>query len=121
MLQQEGYDLIGAAMEVYNEMGHGFLEEVYQESLEVELSTRNQPFESQASIPLRYKNRPLTKTYRPDLLVHGEIIVELKALKKLTESEYAQILNYPKASGKRVGYLVNFGNPQELEWKRFIL
>ena len=121
MLKQEGYDLMAAAFEVYNEEGFGFLEEIYQECMEIELEERGIPFVSQGELTVYYKNRALKKKYRPDLLVFEEIIVELKAVKALCPEHEAQILNYLKATGKRVGYLVNFGNAKELEWKRMAL
>ena len=120
-MQEEGYQLVGAAMEVYNVQGYGFLEEVYQESLELELEMRNIPFLSEPEIRLFYKNREMKKKYRPDLLVFDEIIVELKAIRRLGKDDYAQIINYLKSTKKKVGYLLNFGNPQEFEWKRFML
>ena len=108
-------------MEVYNVQGHGFLEDVCQECLEHELLLRGIHFDSQPRVELRYKDRVLKQVYRPDLLVCDEIIVELKALMKLSEVEFAQLLNYMRSTEKRVGYLLNFGNPEALEWKRFVL
>ena len=120
LLEQEGYDLIGAAIEVYNEVGHGFLEEVYQDCMEIELQMRGIPFQPQPELQLGYKERALRKKYKPHLFVSDGIVVELKAMKQLTDNEAAQILNYLKATKKRVGYLINFGNPERLEWKRFV-
>jgi GxxExxY protein len=121
MLKQEGYDLMAAAFEVYNEMGSGFLEEIYQECLEIELADRGIPFVPQEALEVSYKTRALKKKYRPDLYVFGEIVVELKAARSLCGDHESQLLNYLKATGKRVGYLINFGNPKELEWKRMAL
>lgn len=121
MLKQEGYDLMAATFEVYNEMGSGFLEDIYQECLEIELASRGMPFVSQDELDVCYKKKPLKKKYRPDLLVFGEIVVELKALKALCPEHEAQLLNYLKASGNKVGYLIDFGNPKGLEWKRMVL
>jgi GxxExxY protein len=121
MLKQEGYDLMAAAFEVYNEEGFGFLEEIYQECMEIELEERGISFVAQGKLTVFYKKRPLKKKYRPDLLVFGDIIVELKAVKSLCPEHEAQLLNYLKATGKRVGYLINFGNAKELEWKRMAL
>jgi len=121
VLKQEGYDLMGAAFEVYNEMGFGFLEEIYQECLEMELRDRNIPFVPQEELAVSYKKRTLKKKYRPDLFVFGEIVVELKAARDLCGNHESQLLNYLKTTGKRVGYLINFGNPKELEWKRMAL
>lgn len=121
LLQREGYELVGAAFEVYNQIGPGFLEEVYHECLRRELTLRGIPFESQPELRLFYKGDALDKYYRPDFYVYGEIVTEIKALKALSDNESAQLLNYLKGSRKRVGYLLNFGSPKVLEWKRFIL
>ena len=117
--QQEGYDFMAAAFDVYNDLGHGFTEDIYQEALETELTDRGIPFLAQAEIVVFYKGKPLRKKLRPDLLAFGEIIAELKAVSALTCEHEAQILNYLKATGKQVGYLVNFGHGAKLEWKRF--
>jgi GxxExxY protein len=101
-------------------MGHGFTEEIYQECLEDELAQRSIPFVPQAEVAINYKNRPLRKKLRPDLLVFEDIVVELKAVSTLAPEHDAQILNYLKAAQKPVGYLVNFGNTKRLEWKRFV-
>ena len=120
MFKQEGYDFMGAAFEVYNEQGYGMAEEIYQESLEIELGLRNLVFVSKAELDVYYKNNLLNTKYRPDLLVLGEIVIELKALKELC-SDHAQLFNYMRISRKRVGYLVNYGRPDGLQWQRFIL
>lgn len=119
--QQEGYDLMAACFEVYNEMGPGFLEEVYQESLEIELTDRGIPFIAQPKLQLFYKGRSLRKTYEADLIVIGEIVVELKAAKALAPEHEAQLINYLRSTHKRVGYIVNFGAHPRLEWKRRVL
>ena len=119
--QQEGYDFMAAVFEVHNEMGHGSLEEVYHESLEFELSERGIPFTSKPKLFLSYKGRLLRKQYEADLIVIGEIVVELKAVKALAPEHEAQLINYLRATRKKVGYLVNFGAFPKLEWKRFVL
>jgi GxxExxY protein len=108
-------------MEVYNVMGPGYLEEVYQECLERELTLRNIPFISQPQLNLYYKGEQLSKYYCPDLYVYNGIVVELKAIKRLSNDEVAQILNYLKGTKRQVGYLLNFSAPKELEWNRFVL
>ncbi|SDS58310.1 GxxExxY protein [Opitutus sp. GAS368] len=121
LYQQEGYDFMAAVFDVYNEMGHGFLEEVYHESLELELVHRAIPHVSKPKLSLFYKGQLLKKQYEADFIVIGEIVVELKAVKALLSEHEAQLINYLRATGKRVGYLVNFGSFPKLEWKRFVL
>lgn len=105
----EGYALIGACMEVYRELGNGYLEDAYQESLELELIDRDIAFVSQPKLPIFYKGRLLRKHYEADLLVFDRIIVELKAAKTLAPEHEGQLLHYLKSTGRKVGYLVNFG------------
>jgi GxxExxY protein len=121
LYQQEGYNVMAVAFEVYNELGHGFLEEVYQESVELELAERKIPFASKPQLNLFYKGRPLTKRYQADLIVNEGIVVELKALRTLAPEHDAQLPNYLKATGTRVGYLINFGAFPRLQWKRLVL
>ena len=121
MFQQEGYRLMGAAFEVYNQLGYGMAEEVYQQSLEIELGLRQVPFRSKQELLLFYKDRQLETRYKPDLFVFDGIVVELKAVRELTPDHEAQLFNYMRIARITVGYLINFGTPGELEWKRFIL
>ena len=121
MLMQEGYDLMGAAFEVYNELGYGMAEDVYQSALEVELGLRKIGFVAQAELDIYFKGHLLNAKYRPDLMVFDEIVVELKALKELCSDHEAQLFNYMRIAQKRVGYLINFGKKGELEWKRFLI
>ena len=114
----QGYALIGACFEVYNELGNGYLEDVYQESLELELQERGIPFVSQPKLPILYKQRRLRKQYEADLLVFDRIIVELKAVRVLAPEHEAQLLHYLKSTGHRVGYIINFGAAPKLEWLR---
>jgi len=120
ILKEEVYAIIGAAITVHRELGTGFLEAVYQEALEIELQDRHIPFESQKLLTIFYKGLLLRKEYIADLVCYGSIIVELKALDQLSGREEAQILNYLKATGFRVGLLINFGSGTKLEWKRFV-
>jgi GxxExxY protein len=116
----EVYAIVGAAMTVYNELGSGFLEAVYQEALELELADRGIPCEAQKPLAIRFKGKTLHKTYCADLFCFGKVIVELKVLQSWGSIESAQLLNYLKASGLSVGVLLNFGAKDKLEWKRFI-
>ncbi len=117
---QLGYDLIGAAMEVYNEFGGGLSEEIYQEAFERELAHRGLVFVSQAELAVFYKGQPLKKRLRPDLIVANEIIVELKAVSALADEHRAQVLNYLRVTHKTVGYLINFAAFPNLEWQRLV-
>jgi GxxExxY protein len=112
--------VVGAAIEVHRHLGQGFLEAVYQEAMEIELAERRLPFEPQKQLTIQYKGRLLTKGYIADMVCYGQIIVELKALDRLSSREEAQLLNYLKATGLTVGLLINFGSPTRLEWKRFV-
>ena len=114
----DGYALIGACFDVYNEMGNGYLEDVYQESTEIELTERGIPFIAQPKLPIFYKGYQLRKQYQADLLVLDKIIVEIKTVKTLLPEHEAQLINYLKATDKRVGYLVNFGASPKLDWRR---
>jgi len=112
---------MGAAFEVYNEIGYGMAEEVYQECLELELGMRSIPFAPKCHLSLKYKEHQLNKTYIPDLLVFSAIVVELKSAKDLASKHEAQLFNYMRISRKSVGYLINYGQKDSLQWKRFVL
>ncbi len=118
--KEEVYQIVGAAMEVHTTLGCGFLEPVYQEALEIELSDRKIPFLSQQELPVSFKDRVLQKKYVADLIAYEKIIIELKALETLSSREEAQLINYLKASRYQVGLLINF-EAEKLEWKRKVL
>lgn len=120
-LKDEVYQIVGAAMDVHRELGSGFLEAVYQEAFELELASRDVPFISQAPLRIRYKNQMLKKEYQADLLCFDTVIVEIKAMNKTGGNEESQVINYLKATGLKVGLLINFGSAGKLEWKRFVL
>jgi len=117
----EGYIFMGAAFEVYNDRGYGLAEEIYQECLEIELELRGLPFRPQSELKCFYKGRELRKRYLPDLLVFDCLVVEIKAVEQLVPEHEAQLFNYLRIARQPVGYLVNFGHRDTLEWKRFIL
>ncbi|HEY2329113.1 MAG TPA: GxxExxY protein [Verrucomicrobiae bacterium] len=119
--KDEGYKLMGAAFEVYNEQGCGLAEEIYQESLEMELESRGLSFRSKQELRCFYKGRELKKRYIPDLFVLECLVVELKSVSQLLPEHEAQVINYMRITKQPVGYLVNFGHKDTLEWKRFIL
>ncbi len=108
--EEESYRIRGAVFEVYREMGCGFLEGIYQECMERELSREGIPFISQAELVLHYKHERLTQTYKPDLICYGKIIVEIKAVEELADEHLAQVHNNLKATGYKPGFLVNFGH-----------
>ena len=121
ILHEEGYQLMGAAFEVYNEQGYGLAEEIYQECLEIELENRGIPFRAKQELVCHYKGLPLKKRYVPDLFAFNSLIVELKSVSQLAPEHEAQVFNYMRISKSPVGYLINFGHKGNLEWKRFIL
>ena len=120
ILREEVYAIVGAAFEVYNQLGPGFLEAVYQEALEAELNLRQIPNTPQQEIQIIYKGKPLKKSYVADLVAFSKVIVEIKAIDHLTPREYAQLINYLKATGFPVGVIINFGSEKEMQWKRLI-
>ena len=117
----ESYAVIGAAMDVDYRLGCGFLEPVYQEALALEFGLRGVPFTAQTRLPIRYKDYILKKGYRADFVCFDKIIVEIKAQTALVAIDWAQLLNYMKASQFRVGLLFNFGSVKDLEKKRMII
>ncbi len=121
LLKDESYALVGCAMEVYNTLGIGFLEAVYQEAMEIELAERGVPFESQKQLRIKYKNRWLNKFYVADLVGYGKIVVELKCVPNLGDLEIAQALNYLKATGQRLCILINFGRKGGLQYQRVVV
>lgn len=121
LYKDEVYAIIGAAMEVYNQLGPGFGEAIYQEAMEIESESRRIPNNPQQDIFIVYKGTTLKKFFTPDLICYDQIIVEIKAIDRLTSREESQLLNYLKATGMPVGLLINFGAEKDLEWKRMIL
>lgn len=118
---EETHALLGACFEVYKEKGCGFLEAVFQECLELELADRRVSFRAQPLLNLEYKGRPLKQKYQPDFLCFEKVILEIKAVSKLTDEHRAQLHNYLKATGLRVGLLVNFGHFPLVEHERIVL
>lgn len=112
------YAIIGAAMAVHRELGHGFLEAVYQAALACEFSLRGIPFDREVRLPVSYRGEVIAE-YQADFICFGEVIVELKALQKLTGVEESQVINYLKATGLQRGLLLNFGAPS-LQYKRLV-
>ena len=113
------YKIIGAAMEVHKELGCGFLEAIYQEALEREFLTQKILFKPQPVINILYKCKPLNKKYQPDFICYNEVIVEIKAISTLSGIEEAQLINYLKGTGIKIGLLINFGE-KSLQYKRLV-
>jgi GxxExxY protein len=120
ILKDETYAVLGACFEVYNDKGCGFLEAVYQECLSIELELRGLPFGPQAELILTYKGRTIRKTFQPDFIRFDKIIVELKAVSELIDEHRCQVHNYLKATGFRLGLLINFGSRGKLEYERIV-
>ena len=122
LFKDESFKIMGACFEVHNEQGSGFVEPVYQECLQLELATQAIPFIAQQELELSYKGHKLTQTYKPDFVCFSKIILEIKAVSKFTDEHRAQVHNYLKATGLRLGLglLVNFGHHPKLEWERIV-
>jgi GxxExxY protein len=116
----ETHALLGACFEVYKDKGCGFLEAVFQECLELELGDRNMPHQVQPRLSLEYKGRALKQSYQPDFVCYDKVILEIKAVSKLTDEHRAQVHNYLKATGLRVALLVNFGHHPLVEHERIV-
>lgn len=121
LYKDESYAIRGAIFEVYNQIGCGFLESVYQECLQREFRIRKIPFISQPEIPITYKGDLLSLTFHPDFICFEEIIIELKAVKSLCDEHRAQLLNYLRVSNLKLGLLINFGNSPRAMIERFVL
>ena len=121
MYENDSYRIRGAIFEVYREMGCGFLEAVYQECFEKELTNSGIPFVVQEDLYLQYKGKTLSQTYKADVICFGKIIVELKAVKTLSNGHRAQVHNYLKAAGYNLGLLVNFGHYPKAEIERIVV
>ncbi len=120
VFKEESYKIVGACFEVYNAMGCGFLESVYQECLSIEFSNQTIPFKAQVPLELTYKGQVLQQKYIPDFICFEKVIVEIKALKELCDEHCAQVHNYLKATGYRLGLLVNFGQHPDLQYERIV-
>ena len=116
---KESYEIIGAAMEVHRVLGCGFLEAVYQEALAIEFEKRNIPFKREEKLTIDYKEQTLSKFYEADFVCYYKIIVETKALSELTGKDESQTINYLKATGFKLGILLNFGT-KSLTHKRLV-
>ena len=119
--KDESYKIIGAAFKVYNTLGPGFLEAVYQEALEIEFQRQGIPYEREKELKISYDGIELKQTYKSDFVCFGKIIVELTAVSSLDEVHRSQVYNYLHATGYKLGLLLNFGSATELEKDRIVL
>ncbi len=118
---EESYRIMGACFAVYNDKGCGFLEDVYQECLEIEFEHLGIPFLSRPELNLIYRGRTLRQFYKPDFVCFGKIIIELKVVSELHDRHQAQVISYLNACGFQLGILVNFASYPDLEYQRLAL
>lgn len=121
LYEAEVFKIRGVIFNVHNEMGSGFLEAVYQECLEREFERLHIPFVSRQPLTISFRGEPLAQTYQPDLVCFGKIILELKATSEVAQVHRAQLLNYLKATGLKLGLLVNFGAYPKVQIERLAL
>ena len=119
--KEESYKVVGAAFKVYNNLGPGFLEAVYQEALEIQFQRDGIPYEREKELRIQYDGIELKQTYKADFVCFGKIIVELKAVSALDDAHRSQVYNYLHATNYKLGLLLNFGCPDELEYERKVL
>lgn len=121
LYKEESYEVMGACFEVYKEMGVGFVEPIYHECLEREFDARRIPVVHHPGLALNYKGQELRHSYQADFVAYSKIVIEVKAVKNLDEIHRAQIINYLKATGFKLGLLVNYGRLGGLQWERIAL
>jgi GxxExxY protein len=119
--KEESYAIMGAYFEVYKNKGCGFVEPVYQDCMEIELELQKVSFIPQKKLTLSYKGRPLKHTYEPDFICYDKVILEIKAVSKLADEHRAQVQNYLRATGFKLGLLVNFGHYPKIEYERIVI
>ena len=119
LLKEQVFRIVGAAMDVLNEVGHGFHEKPYENALVVEFGLRGMPHRQQPSFPMSYKGREIG-LFIPDIVAFDAVVVDAKVIDRITDLERGQMLNYLKITKLRVGVILNFKNPK-LEWERIVL
>ena len=117
--KDESFKIIGICMNIHSIMGYGFLEAVYAEVLEKEFIKNNIPYQREVRLDLFFNGEKLDKKYKADFVCFGDIILEIKSVSFLHESFTRQTLNYLKATNKKLGLLINFGE-KSLRYKRII-
>jgi GxxExxY protein len=120
LFKEESYRIVGACFEVYREKGCGFLEPVYHECMEIELRLQGISYVSKKPLDLEYKGCPLRTKYEPDFVCDGKILLELKAVTTLADEHRAQVQNYLRATGLKLGILVNFGHHPKAQMERIV-
>lgn len=118
---EQSFRVRGALIDVSRSMGHGFLEAIYQECVALEFANRGIPFRATPRLEIHYKGVRLAQTYAPDFICFDEIIVELKAVRELAPEHRAQLHNYLRATGLRVGLLANFGASGKVTIERVVM
>ena len=113
------HKILGVCMDVLHELGSGFLEPVYQEALAIAFRDADIPFRRESPLTIYFRGKPLQKQYIADFICHDRIILELKAVKKILPEHKAQLLNYLKATGLPLGYVINF-HGEKLTWDRVL-
>ena len=116
--EKESYAIMGACFTVYKDKGCGLTEPIYQECLEIEFDCLSLPAMAQPQLPVTYRDRILKHRFVPDFICYGKLILEIKAVSKLTDEHRAQVLNYVHATGYELGLLVNFGHYPKVEYER---
>ena len=114
------YKIIGVAMRLYNELGHGYAEPIYQECLSILCTEEGIPWEREKELTMFFHDRPLEKKYKADFVCYGDIIVEMKAVSQLTSEHRAQLFNYLRISRSQAGVLLNFGDPRRLLSEKYL-
>lgn len=117
LYEKETGKILEACMNVFNELGCGFLEPVYQEALAIEFDYLGIPYKREEKLEIVYRGRKLCKEYYADFICYDSVIVELKAVSTLVKAHKAQVINYLKATKREIGLLVNFG-AASLKWER---
>lgn len=119
LYKERMYNIIGAAMALYNEIGYGFSEPIYQECLSIVCTEREIPWEREKVLKMFFHGVELEKTYKADFVCYDDIIVELKAVSELLGEHRAQLFNYMKITNSHFGVLINFGEPQRLHAEKY--
>ena len=119
LLKDEVFQIVGAAMEVLNGLGHGLHEKPYENALVVEFGLRGIPFQQQPRFDVIYKTVKVSE-YVPDLIAHGRVVVDAKVIERITDHERGQMLNYLRITRLPVGVILNFKRAK-LEWERLVL